>query len=395
MTFTVKMLNQKVFKNAPKELKGAFFFIMRCDKIIKIIEDWAPKSIAWEKDNVGLQVGSLSREVKHILLCLDVNEKVVDEAAKKNCNLIISHHPLLFRSLKRIDIENDKKSRIIEKLIKKEITLYSAHTNLDFTKDGVSFQLAEKLGLSNQKFLLNQSSNLNKLIVFVPLDDADKVADAMHSVGAGKIGEYSNCSFRTNGTGTFKGSDKSKPSVGVKGKLEKVSEVKIEVLVNSFDLPRVISSMKKAHPYEEVAYDIYSLANENSNYGMGVIGDLEKELTEKEFLTHVSKSLRIDNFRFNKGAKPGIKKIAVCGGSGSDLLETAIKSKADAFVTADVKYHTFQDAENEILLIDAGHYETEIHSLNAIKNRIEKSLNDQIKVYKFSGNANPIVFYNN
>jgi dinuclear metal center YbgI/SA1388 family protein len=395
MTITVKMLNQRVFKNAPKELKGAFFFIMKCDNIIKIIEDWAPKSIAWEKDNVGLQVGSLRREVKNILLCLDVNEKVIDEASKKNCNLIISHHPLLFRSLKKIDIERDQKSKILEKLIKKDITLYSAHTNLDFTKDGVSFQLADKLGLSNQRFLLNKSSNLNKLIVFVPVDNADKVAEAMHSAGAGIIGEYSHCSFRTIGMGTFKGSNKSKPSMGVKGKLNKVSEVKIEVLVNSFDLHKVISSMKKIHPYEEVAFDVYPMVNENFNYGMGVIGDLKKELTAKEFLTYVSKSLRINNFRFNKGSKFRIKKVAVCGGSGSDLLETAIKSKADAFVTADVKYHTFQDAEDEILLIDAGHYETEIHSLNAIKNRIENSLKDKVKVYKFSGTTNPIVFYNN
>jgi len=368
---------------------------MRCDKIIKIIEDWAPKSIAWEKDNVGLQVGSIRREIKNILLCLDVNENVVDEAIKKNCNLIISHHPLLFRSLKRIDTEKDKISRIIEKLIKKNITLYSAHTNLDFTKDGVSFQLANKLELINQKFLLNQSSNLNKLIVFVPVDSADKVAEAMHSAGAGIIGEYTNCSFRSTGTGTFKGSDKSNPSVGAKGKLEKVDEVKIEVLVNSFNLKKVIAEIKKVHPYEEVAYDVYPLANENVNYGMGVIGELKKELSEKDFLNLVSKSLRIKNFRFSNGTKSKIKKVAVCGGSGSDLLDTAIKSDADAFVTADIKYHTFQDAENQILLIDVEHYETEIHSLNEIKNRIEKSLTDKTKVFKYSGTTNPIVFYNN
>ncbi len=245
---------------------------MRCDKIIKIIEDWAPKSIAWEKDNVGLQVGSLRREVKNILLCLDVNEKVVDEAVKQNCNLIISHHPLLFISLKKIDTEKDKTSRIIEKLIKKDITLYSAHTNLDFTKDGVSFQLANKLKLTNQKFLLNLSSNLNKLIVFVPLDYADKVAAAMHTAGAGIIGEYSNCSFRTLGTGTFKGSEKSNPKVGIKNKIESVEEVKIEVVVNSFDLKKIIAEIKKVHPYEEVAYDVYPLVNENVNYGMGVVG---------------------------------------------------------------------------------------------------------------------------
>jgi dinuclear metal center YbgI/SA1388 family protein len=368
---------------------------MRCDKIIKIIEDWAPKAIAWEKDNVGLQVGSLRREVKNILLCLDVDEKVVSEANRKNCNLIISHHPLLFRSLKKLDVANDKKSRIIEKLIKTDITLYSAHTNLDFTKNGVSFQLAKKLNLSNQKFLINLSSNQSKLVVFVPLAYADKVANAMHNAGAGIIGEYSNCSFRTLGTGVFRGLEKSNPRFGVKGKIENVEEVKLEVLVNSFDLKRIVAEMKKVHPYEEVAYDVYPLANENINYGMGVIGEMEKELSEKEFLVHVSKSLKIKNLRFTSGTKSKIKKVAVCGGSGNDLLETAIRNNADAFVTADIKYHTFQDAENEILLIDAGHFETEIPVLDELKNRIEKSLTDKTKVYKYSGTTNPIVFFNN
>lgn len=368
---------------------------MRCDKIIKIIEDWAPKSIAWEKDNVGLQIGSLRREVKNILLCLDVNEKVVSEAIRRKCNLIVSHHPLLFRSLKKLDVVTDKKSRIIEKLIKKDITLYSAHTNLDFTKDGVSFKLADRLKLINQKFLLTLSSNQNKLVVFVPLANADKVADAMHNAGAGKIGEYSNCSFRTLGTGVFKGLENSNPRVGVKGKVESVEEVKIEVLLNSFDVSKVVAAMKQAHPYEEVAYDVYPLTNENVNYGMGVIGELKNELSQKEFLIFVTKSLKTKNLRFTQGSKSKIKKVAVCGGSGSDLLDTAIQSNADAFVTADVKYHTFQDAENEILLIDAGHFETEISILDEVKNRLEKFLTDKTKVYKYSGSTNPIVFYNN
>lgn len=368
---------------------------MRCDKIIKIIEDWAPKSIAWEKDNVGLQVGSLRREIKNILLCLDVDENVVDEASRKKCNLIISHHPLLFRSLKKIDVGNDKKSRIIEKLIKKNITLYSAHTNLDFTNDGVSFQLAKRLELINQKFLINLSSNQNKLSVFVPSSHAEKVAEAIHNAGAGIIGEYTDCSFRTLGTGTFRGSAKSNPRIGIKGNIERVEEVKIEVLVNSFDVSKVVAAMKQAHPYEEVAYDVYQLANSNVNYGMGVIGELIKDLSENEFLKHISKALQIKNLRYAKGLKSKIKKVAVCGGSGSDLLDTAIQNNVDAFVTADVKYHTFQDAESEILLVDAGHFETEIPVLNELKKRVEKSITDKTKVYKYSGSTNPIVFYNN
>jgi hypothetical protein len=230
--------------------------------------------------------------------------------------------------------------------------------------------------------------------VFVPLTHVDKVANAIHSAGAGIIGEYENCSFRTFGIGTFRGSEKSNPRIGKKGSLERVNEVRIEVLVNSLDLNEVISEMKKAHPYEEVAFDVYPLSNENQNYGVGVIGELQKELSENEFLKHVSKSLKVKGFRFNRGKKPRIKKIAVCGGSGSDLINDAIKNDADAFITADVKYHTFQDAEHKILMIDAGHYETEIHSLDEVKKRIEKSLTDKTKVYKFTGTTNPIVFYN-
>jgi len=275
------------------------------------------------------------------------------------------------------------------------LQLYSAHTNLDFTKDGVSFQLAKKIGLKDQKFLLNLTSNQNKISVYVPVKFADKVADAMHNAGAGISGEYSNCSFRSSGTGYFKGSEKSNPRFGVKGNLEKVEEIKIEVLVNSFDVNKVVAAMKQAHPYEEVAYDIYPIINENVNYGMGVIGSLDNELSEKQFLNLISKSIKIKNFRFAKGSKQKIKTVAVCGGSGSDLLDTAIKSGADAFITADIKYHTFQDAEFKILLVDAGHFETEIHSLDEIKKRLEKSLTDKTKVYKFTGNTNPVVFYNN
>jgi dinuclear metal center YbgI/SA1388 family protein len=368
---------------------------MKCEKIIKIIEDWAPKEIAWEKDNVGLQVGSLKREVNNILLCLDVSDKVVVEAKKKKCNLIISHHPLLFRALKKIDVSNDRVSKIVEMLIKDNITLYSAHTNLDFSKEGVSFQLANKLKLINQQFLLRQSSNLSKLVVFVPDGFVEKVAEAIHNAGSGIIGEYSNCSFRTVGIGTFKGSGKSNPTLGTRKKLERVNEVKLEVLVNTFNLPKVVAEMKKAHPYEEVAFDIYPITNENTEFGMGVIGELKKELSEKEFLKHVSNSLRIKNFRHTKSTKSRIKNVAVCGGSCSDLLSTAIKNKADAFVTADIKYHTFQDAENKILLVDAGHYETEIHLLDQIGKKLKKSLEVKIKVFKYSDSTNPIVFYNN
>jgi hypothetical protein len=210
------------------------------------------------------------------------------------------------------------------------------------------------------------------------------------------IGEYSNCSFRTMGNGTFKGSDKSSPSIGKKGTIEFVEEVKLEILVDQWKLNHIISSMKKAHPYEEVAYDIFSLKNVNVNYGIGAIGELNDLMEINEFLDFVSSKLRTTALRYTKGKKNKIKTVAVCGGSCGELLNEAINQNADAFVTADLKYHTFQDAEGKILLIDAGHYETESPILDEIKKRLESFLNEnrKIKVLKFKGSTNPIVFYN-
>jgi dinuclear metal center YbgI/SA1388 family protein len=355
---------------------------MRCDEIIKYLEDWAPEEIAWEKDNVGLQVGSAKRKLKNIMLSLDLNENVIDQALKKNCNFIFTHHPLLFKPLTKIDTTLNSTSLLVEKLIKNDITLYSAHTNLDFTKDGVSFQLAKKLKLNNIKFLVNLPEKQIKLVVFVPEESLDRVACAIHHSGGGIIGEYSNCSYRLAGTGTFKGSEETNPAAGNKGGLEFVDEIRLEVLVDQWKIDEVISAMKSAHPYEEVAYDLYPLKNTNVNYGVGAIGILSSPMDKKDFFNHISKWLKIKNFRYSNGTNKKIKTVAVCGGSCSDLLNEALKLNADAFVTADIKYHTFQDAERKILLIDAGHYETEIHSLNEVHRRL-------------SGSTNPIIFYNN
>ena len=365
-------------------------------EIIKYLEAWAPKGIAWEKDNVGLQIGNPDDKIKNIILSLDLKEEVIDGAIKENCNLIITHHPLLFYPLKNLDFSKNINAGMIKKMIKNNITLYSAHTNLDFTKHGVSYQLAKKLNLKNIKFLKNLNENQLKLSVFIPLTHVDKVAESIYQAGGGMIGEYSNCSFRTTGTGTFKGSDQSNPSIGKKSVVESVEEVKLEVLVDQWKLNQVISSMKNAHPYEEVAYDIFPLQNDNVNYGMGALGELEVSIDIKEFLNFIPSKLRTSTLRYTRGNKKKIKSVAVCGGSGGELLNEAIKQNADAFVTADLKYHTFQDAEGKILLVDAGHYETEAPILDEIKIRLESFLNEnkKIKVLKFKGSTNPIVFYN-
>lgn len=367
---------------------------MKCKEIINLIEKWAPTEMAWEKDNTGLQVGSIERDIKNIFLCLELNEKALDEAVKKQCNLIISHHPLLFHPLKKIDIERSYNSRLIDKLIKNDITLYSAHTNLDFTKDGVSFILAKTLKLQKIKFLKNLNSNQYKLTIFVPEDSLEKVAGAVFSSGGGIIGEYSKCSFRTSGTGTFMGSEKSNPGRGEKQKFQKVNEIKLEVIIDAWKLSSVISEVNKVHPYEEPAYDIIPLDNPNVNYGIGAIGELTEPVKVKDFLTLVSKKLGAKNLRYTNTKKTAVKKVAVCGGSGAEYISSAISAGADAYVTADVKYHAFQDAEEKILLIDAGHYETEIHSLNELKKRIEHLTGEdqKITVYKYSGSTNPVNF---
>lgn len=369
---------------------------MTCREVFKYLEEWAPKEIAWQNDNVGLQVGHTNKKVKNILISLELTEEVLKYAVKKNCNLIITHHPLIFHQIKNLNLNANSNSKLIEQLIKHEITLYSAHTNLDFAKNGVSFQLAKVLGLKNISFLKNLESNQFKLIVFVPEKDLEKVAAAIFNAGGGIIGEYSNCSYRSKGEGTFKGSEVSNPAVGIKGVYEKVSEVKLEVLVDFWKINEVIKSMLLAHPYEEPAYDIYPLKNKNVNFGVGAIGNFEKLLTASELMNLVSKKLGNKQIKFVQGASRKIRKVAVCGGSGSDLLEEAINKNADALITADIKYHTFHTAFKKIWLIDAGHYETEKPILDILQKKLTELLqvNTNIKVIKFNGNTNPIKIYN-
>lgn len=367
-------------------------------EIIKYIENWAPKDIAWIKDNVGLQVGSPNKKVNNILISLDLTNNVIDDAIKKDCNFIITHHPLLFRPLKKIDLQNDKNSILIERLIKNEITLYSAHTNLDYIKDGVSYQLAKKLHLSELDFLIRLKSNQSKLIVYVPQEFSSRVSDAIFESGGGRIGEYSNCSFSSGGVGTFMGSSKTHPKVGQRGKLQNVNEVKLEIIIDNWLLNKAISAMIKVHPYEEPAFDVIQLANDNSQFGVGAVGILVKPLNPQQFLDNISQKLKIKNFRYTDGRKKSISKVAVCGGSGAEYIDDAIRNNADAYITADIKFHTFQDYKNEILLIDAGHFETEVFSLDEMKKRLtlyKKTNNSSINIFKYKGSTNPVKFFNN
>jgi len=365
--------------------------------VLKFLERWAPPQIAWQKDNVGLQAGSLQGKLTNIMLCLEVTQIVVEEAIKKRCNLIISHHPFLFSPLKKIDTDNDTTAQLAQLLLSNNLTLLSFHTNLDFAQNGVSFALAKKLQLQNIEFLVPQRENQSKLIVFVPESAVEKVADALFLADAGRIGEYDKCSFRVDGEGTFFGSDASHPAVGKKKTFEKVKEVRFEVILDDWNIGKAVSALKSVHPYEQPAFDIYPVKNENTKYGFGTIGSLKSPLKEKDFLNHVSTSLKTP-VRYTDGKKEVISKVAVCGGSGSELLKEALAQKADAFVTADIKYHSFFDANGKILLVDAGHYETEIHILPEMKTRLEyylKTEKSTCKVFQFGGKTSPVKFFIN
>jgi dinuclear metal center YbgI/SA1388 family protein len=371
---------------------------MLIKKLIKFIEDWAPPGIAWERDNVGLQIGSREDKIKNVLLSLDLTEDVVDKAIRNNCNFIFNHHPFFFFPVKSIDYSKDSKSRLIKKLITNNISVYSAHTNLDFTKEGVNFQLAKKLGLKNIKFLVPLEKEQLKVVVFVPESALPKLSEAVFEAGAGVIGEYSDCGFFSKGKGTFKGSENSNPVVGKKNVLTETEEIRFEIIADSWNLGKVISAIIKSHPYEEPAYDVYPLKNHNGNFGSGAIGELEKSLTKNEFLTLVAVKLKTDALRYASSKTKRIKKVAVCGGTCSNLLDNAIAQGADAFITADVTYHTFQQGENKILFIDAGHYETENIVLNEVQKRFERFFSEngeKIKVMKYKGNTNPVKFFIN
>lgn len=360
-----------------------------------ILESWAPKEIAWERDNIGLQVGSMNRRVRKILVALDATDEVLQEAREKNIDLIVSHHPLLFHPVRSVTPE-DRVGRLVQRLAQSGIALYSAHTNLDFTRGGVSFALADRLGLHDLDFLQKDQSVLKKIVTFVPPAHAEAVAAAMASAGAGTIGNYESCSFRVEGTGTFKAAAGARPFIGGTGSLEKVDEVRLEMILPRWRLNDVVGAMRRAHPYEEVAYDVYDLGNTGDSYGSGVIGELRKPMPLSKFLAHVQRTLRVPGVRYAGRLRHSIRRVAACGGSGSGYLQAAIQRGADAFVTSDVSYHAFQDCDDRLALIDAGHYETERPVIPRIVEYLKTQLGrrrERVKVFPSSRMKNSVQYY--
>ncbi len=340
---------------------------MKIADITRLIEDYAPLDLQESWDNAGMQVGNPSFEATGALLCLDVTEDILDEAIAKGINLIITHHPLLFRGIKSITGRNYIE-RIVIKAIKNDIAIYSAHTNMDSAVGGVSYKIAEKIGLSDVRVLSPQVGKLYKLVVFVPNEWVECVRLAMSDAGAGKIGNYDNCSYQLQGEGTFRAMDGANPYVGTLGEIHHEAEMRLEVVVPSRYKSRVIAAMLNAHPYEEPAYDIIALENE-SNTGLGVIGELADVENAKSLLERVKDIFGVGVVKYCGDADKDVRRVAICGGAGSEFVHEAIAQKADVLITGDVKYHEFFGEKDNILVADIGHYESE-HFTKEIFNEI-------------------------
>jgi len=361
---------------------------MKVKDITNYLESIAPLSLQELYDNAGLITGNKNTEITGILVTLDTIPEVIDEAIEMNANLIISHHPIIFKGLKKINGNNYIEQTII-KAIKNDIAIYAVHTNLDNISEGVNSILCNKLGLINCKPLLPKENHLRKLVTFVPQNHIEKVREAIFVAGAGQIGNYDNCSFNAEGIGTFRAGKNTNPFVGEKNKLHKEPEIRFETVFPYYLERRIINVLIQTHPYEEVAYDIYTLNNKFEKTGAGMIGELENEISEIDFLKKIKTTLNTGTIRHTKFLKKPIKKIALCGGSGSFLLKNAIQQKADIYISADFKYHEFFDADNKILIADAGHFETEQFTKELIFDILTKKFNN-FACFLSKVNTNPI-----
>lgn len=356
--------------------------------IIQILEAFAPPPYQESYDNAGLLFGNAGTEVKGVLLTLDATEAVLDEAIEKGCNLVIAHHPIVFSGLKKIN-GNNYVERVAIKAIKNDIAVYAAHTNLDNVRGGVSAMMAAQLGLEQTKVLAPKRELLRKLFTFAPVADAEIVRAALFAAGAGHIGKYSECSFYHDGTGTFKGLPGTDPYVGKPGERHLEPETKIEVIFPAWLEAQVVRALLQHHPYEEVAYDIIRLENEYAEVGSGLIGILPEPMEEMDFLRMVKERFRTGCVRYTPLRGKPVKKVAVCGGAGSFLLKKARSAGADAYVSADFKYHEFFDAENQLIIADVGHFESEQFAVDLFYHILTENFRNFAPL-KSTINTNPV-----
>lgn len=363
---------------------------MKIAEIISVLETVAHPTLQEQYDNAGLITGKPDWECIGIICALDAIEEVVKEAIQKKCNLIVAHHPIVFGGLKKINGKNYVEQTIIA-AIKNDIAIYAIHTNLDNILNGVNGKMADKLGLVRRSTLLPKANTLKKLFTFVPIDKAEEVRAAIFSMGGGHIRNYSECSFNTSGKGTFRANKYADPYVGKIGERHTEDEVKIEVIYPSHMEAGIMKAMKAAHPYEEVAYDIVSLSNQHADLGAGLIGYLDAEVDEKAFLDKLKSVFGLSVVRHTAFTGKKIKRVAICGGAGSFLVSRALAAEADAFVTADMKYHEFFDADGRILIADIGHYESEQFTIDLLEDILRQKF-PTFAVLKTAVRTNP-VFY--
>ena len=364
---------------------------MTINTITQILEDFAPLGYAEDFDNVGLLVGDSSAKLTGVLVTLDTLENVVDEAIAKKCNLIVSFHPIIFGGLKKIT-GNNYVERVVIKAIQNNIAIYSMHTALDNVGHGVNGKICEVLGLINTKILIPQKDTLKKLTTYVPIANVEEVKKALFNAGAGEIGNYSNCSFSTEGKGTYKANDKANPVKGTIGEIHTEKEIMLTCVFGKTDEHTIIKNLVAAHPYEEVAYEIQTLDNTNPYIGMGMIGELTKEISEIEFLTDLKLIMKTSVVRHSELLEKPIKKVAVLGGSGSYAISAAKAAGADVFITADLKYHQFYEAENQIVLADIGHFETEQFTKNLLVDYLTKKI-PNFAIHLSESITNPINYF--
>lgn len=359
--------------------------------ICQSLEHWAPPYLQESYDNSGLLTGDLQSECSGVLCTLDVTEEVIEEAIVKGCNLVVAHHPLIFGPLRRID-SNHPVGRTLIRAIRHDIAVYAIHTNLDNVIHGVNQALADQLQLAARQVLSPKKDILKKLYTFVPLAQVDAVADALFQAGAGHVGRYDQCSFRQAGEGSFRGSADTNPFVGKVGELHREPEWKLEVLYPAHLEKAVIQALQAAHPYEEVAYDLVSLSNPHPSVGSGLIGLLPEPLDRGDFLDRVKSAFGCSVLRFAGFEQGKIHRVAICGGAGSFLISRALALKADAYLTADLKYHDFFEPDGKMLLVDLGHYESEQFTIGLIQSFLaEKFLN--FAVLKTERITNPVRYH--
>lgn len=363
---------------------------MKIKELLQVFEDFAPLSYQESYDNCGLLVGNRNQEIRGVLLTTDITIEVLQEALELGCNLVVAHHPLIFKPLKKLTGSNEVEESVVF-AIKNDLAVYAAHTNFDMVKGGVSYKMAEKLELVNVQCLSPQSQGLQKLVCFVPESHAEAVREAMFEGGGGYIGNYDKCSYNSNGFGTYRAHENCNPHLGNIGEMHREPEIKIETIVHHARLHKLLQKMIAAHPYEEVAYDIIPLGNSDPSAGLGVVGELNKAVSGKHFSALVKEVFACQAIKSSGNLPDSIRKVALCGGSGASLIPAAMSVKADVFITAEIGYHQYFQANNKVWLLDIGHYESEQYTKEIFYDLISK-INHTFAVHFSNINTNPIKF---